>query len=265
MLGKRCKSQAFLPPFFLAELFHRTRSIFYLACKLALVSLFVFILFLPLDPTTHLPHLPLSPLQIVVLEIFMDLGASATFVAEAGEATIVTRRPSDTRNIFDRVLVGDIIRGGAVLFMAVAGAWAIGWRMAKTGGPDQDERENAARTFTFLGWLIGHVVLAGTLRSRDVPLRIHGMFGNRTYTTWAGCVVVFACMCLVPQVAHALKLVGYDRMSPGGVAIVAALAVCGVGGVLEVWKEVHWCMMKRRVGLDEENLNIVIIPNIQNE
>ncbi len=51
---------------------------YYLACKVALVSIFLIPIILGIP-------LPFAPIQIIVLELFMDLAASATFVAEPEE------------------------------------------------------------------------------------------------------------------------------------------------------------------------------------
>jgi Ca2+-transporting ATPase len=59
---------------------------YYLAVKAALIAVFL------LPVIAGLP-LPFSPIQIIVLEMFMDLAASAGFVAEPAEADIALRPP----------------------------------------------------------------------------------------------------------------------------------------------------------------------------
>jgi len=48
--------------------------------------------------------MPLAPIQIIVLELFMDLAASAGFVAEPKEKDIYTRGPRNPQeNIINRL------------------------------------------------------------------------------------------------------------------------------------------------------------------
>ena len=58
---------------------------YYLAVKVGLIAIFL------LPVLAGLP-LPFSPIQIILLELFMDLAASAGFVAEPAEADIARRR-----------------------------------------------------------------------------------------------------------------------------------------------------------------------------
>jgi hypothetical protein len=63
---------------------------FYLACKLALVALFL---------ACDLSGLafPFAPIQVIVLEMFMDLGASSTFIMEPAEADVLNRPPRNPK------------------------------------------------------------------------------------------------------------------------------------------------------------------------
>ena len=63
---------------------------YYLACKVALVSIFLVPILLGIP-------LPFAPIQIIVLELFMDLAASATFVAEPQEKGTMKKPPADPR------------------------------------------------------------------------------------------------------------------------------------------------------------------------
>jgi len=66
---------------------------YYLACKVALVSIFLVPIILGIP-------LPFAPIQIIVLELFMDLATSATFVAEPEEADIMDKPPNDPKEKF---------------------------------------------------------------------------------------------------------------------------------------------------------------------
>ena len=59
---------------------------YYLSVKVALVAVFVASILLALP-------FPFSPIQIILLELFMDLGASASFVAEPPSPPSIPARP----------------------------------------------------------------------------------------------------------------------------------------------------------------------------
>jgi Ca2+-transporting ATPase len=66
---------------------------YYLSVKAALVAVFCATLLLALP-------FPFLPIQIILLELFMDLGASASFVAEPAEPSIHERPPRNPRTPF---------------------------------------------------------------------------------------------------------------------------------------------------------------------
>lgn len=61
---------------------------YYLAVKVALMSV-------TLLPVLLKVPLPFAPIQIIIMELFMDLAASATFVAEPPESELMRRPPRD--------------------------------------------------------------------------------------------------------------------------------------------------------------------------
>ena len=63
---------------------------YYLACKVALVSIFLVPIILGIP-------LPFAPIQIIVLELFMDLAASSTFIAEPQESDAMKKPPVSRR------------------------------------------------------------------------------------------------------------------------------------------------------------------------
>ncbi|MBI4494984.1 MAG: cation-transporting P-type ATPase [Chloroflexi bacterium] len=144
---------------------------YYLAAKVALVtSSLVAVL-------AHLP-VPFAPVQIIVLELFMDLGASTTFVAEPPEEDLMARPPRDPRQPFmDRsvqlgILGGGLSLAGAVL-IAYFWAWSQGLGLA------------AAQTTAFAAWMVGHLALAAHMRSERQPLLRSPVFANRPFLLWA--------------------------------------------------------------------------------
>ena len=83
---------------------------YYLTIKLALISIFILPVILGLP-------MPFSPIQIIILELFMDLAASAGFVAEPKEKNIYLRPPRDPqKNIFDRAVLTDMVIKALFLF-----------------------------------------------------------------------------------------------------------------------------------------------------
>ena len=86
---------------------------YYLSVKVALIAVFAASL------AAGIPF-PFSPIQIILLELFMDLGASASFVAEPPEPSIDRRPPHDPRIPFlNTPMVTGIALGGAALWVAV--------------------------------------------------------------------------------------------------------------------------------------------------
>ncbi len=125
---------------------------YYLAAKVALI-LTVFL------PVFFGYPVPLTPIQIIVMEFFMDLGASATFVTERAAGNLMDRPPRDPRRPFlDRQMILYILGGGAILGAGVLAAffWAAG----------QGYIEHA-RTVTFATWLVAHIALAISFRRQQ--------------------------------------------------------------------------------------------------
>src|SRR5215471_19479861 len=107
-----------LPLFFFSSRRRHTRSLrdwrsdvcsSDLAVKLALIAVTLGM------AVAGLP-LPFSPVQIVVLELFMDLGASVAFVNLPPEGDEMRRRPRDPgARILDRRMLAGIAGGGLTL------------------------------------------------------------------------------------------------------------------------------------------------------
>ena len=184
---------------------------YYLTCKVALVSatLLATLLGVPV---------PFAPIQIILMELFMDLAAAATFVAEPGEAGLMRRPPRDPRAAFmDRSMVISIFVSAAGLFAAVSIAYLVAWH----GGAGLD----GARTMAFVTWLLGHVFLALNMRSERQPLLQLGLVSNRLMVIWVAATVAFVLLAtLVPGVQTALKTVS---LSGGEWALAVGVALAG--------------------------------------
>ncbi|MBE3116196.1 cation-transporting P-type ATPase [Candidatus Bathyarchaeota archaeon] len=148
---------------------------YYLACKVALVSVFLVPIILGIP-------LPFSPIQIIVLELFMDLAASATFVAEPEEQDVMNKPPNDPQEKFmNKKMLNSIAFGALSLFIAVSATFLLVWY--------QTQSIPYARTIAFATWMFGHIFLALNFRSEKEPLIKEGLLSNKVMLLWA--LVVF--------------------------------------------------------------------------
>jgi Ca2+-transporting ATPase len=199
---------------------------YYLAAKAALVlaSLAAVLAGLPV---------PFAPVQIVLLELFLDLGASVTFVAEPPEDDVMAHPPRAPRARFvDRAMVAGILGGGLSLGGAVLLVYGTAIARGAALAP--------AQTAAFVTWMIGHVVLAAHLRTERQPLLRTRPLANRAFAAWAvAAAVAVGAVALVPPVGERLHAAPFD---PGlwPLAIGAAL-------LLPSWWE-PWKWARRRAG-----------------
>ena len=166
---------------------------YYLAAKVALIGASLVAVLARLA-------VPFVPVQIIVMELFMDLGASTTFVAEPPESNVMDQPPRNPHHPFlDRAMRIGIFGGGASLAAAVLVAyfWTLGHGYGLV----------AAQTAAFATWLIGHLVLAAHMRAERTSLFQLGLASNRNFLVWT--VAVLALLGLgmtVPFVATRLHL-----------------------------------------------------------
>jgi Ca2+-transporting ATPase len=166
---------------------------YYLAIKVALISIFL----LPL--ALGLP-LPFAPIQLIVLELFMDLAASAGFVTEPAEKTIYGRTPRNPKARFpDSRMIVEIAVSAASLFAAVMLAYFYARWLNLS--------DIETQTFAFSAWIMGHIVLAFVSRSEKEPLYILGPLSNRVMDAWAVLAFSFLLVAVsVPSLGFQLKL-----------------------------------------------------------
>jgi Ca2+-transporting ATPase len=151
---------------------------YYLTCKVALVLS-------ALVPVLLLVPVPFAPIQIIVMELFMDLAASATFTAEPPEKGLMERPPRDPKAKFlDRAMLTSIFTSALGLFAAVSIAYLFTWY--------QSGDLVRAQTVAFVTWLIGHVFLALNMRSDKEPLSRLGVLSNRLMAVWMAATIAFA-------------------------------------------------------------------------
>ncbi len=166
---------------------------YYLAVKVGLISIFLLPIILGIP-------LPFAPIQIIVLELFMDLGASAAFVAEPAARDIMDRPPRNPSERFmNRTMIRDIAIGGLMLFLAVTSVFLF--VNSRTGNP------TIAQTSAFTTWIFTHIFLAFNMRSDTEPLIHLGLFSNRPMDIWAITAIGLVIFTVLTPFLHpALKL-----------------------------------------------------------
>jgi P-type Ca2+ transporter type 2C len=166
---------------------------YYLACKVALVSIFIVPIILGIP-------LPFAPIQIIVLELFMDLAASATFVAEPEETGAMQRPPIDPKEKFlNKPMLKRLFLGALSLFIAVTATFLFAWYTTSD--------ITYARTVAFAAWMFGHIFLALNFRSEREPLIKEGLLSNKVMLLWA--LVVFGTLILgtsLPVIQTSLQI-----------------------------------------------------------
>ena len=181
---------------------------YYLACKVALVASFLL-------PIALGVPLPFAPIQIIVLELFMDLAASATFVAEPEERGIMSKPPVDPKEKFmNRSMLRGISMGALSLFAAVTTNFLLIWFLT--------QNLQQAQTLAFATWMLGHILLALNFRSEKEPLVKLGFFSNKVMIMWA--VLAIATLVVgtsLPFVHDALKIT-YLSLPDWGLVIVVS-------------------------------------------
>lgn len=198
---------------------------YYLGVKIALLAIFVLPILLGIPQ-------PFAPIQIIVLELFMDLAASATFVAEPAESDIMTRPPRDPKERFiKRSLQFSIFLNAASLFAAVSICYLfIYYRTLNI---------TVAQTVAFAAWMVGHIFLAFNSRSERESLRSLGFFSNKVMVAWAVLAIgTLIAATMVPLVQGLLKVTYLDPMNWAIVFIVTF--------VCTFWLEVKKYIQSRR-------------------
>ena len=203
---------------------------YYLSVKVALVLIFLLPVLLSIP-------LPFSPVQIIVLELFMDLAASAGFVAEPAERTIFSRPP---RNPKERFLNSGMIRGIFTSGLSLSAAVAISYMYALS----QNVSQIQLQTIAFTTWMIAHILLAFVSRSEKEPLYSLGVLSNRLMDLWALGVAVFLVLGLsVPSIGLNLRLSSLTLTQIGIILVISFVTI--------FWQEIGKLLSFR----SDENLN----------
>src|SRR5207245_9242850 len=125
---------------------------------------------------------PCSPVQIILMELFMDVAVSAAFVSEPAEPNLMRHPPRDLRDPFlDKAMVRSIFTSAAGLFAAVSVVYLVTWYSGVGLA--------TAQTAAFVTWLLGHVLMALNLRSQRDSLFHLGLLWNRLMVLWSATLV----------------------------------------------------------------------------
>ena len=179
---------------------------FYLGAKIALVVVIAVPLALGLPA-------PFQPVHIVILELFMDVGASVAFVSEPVAPATMDRPPRDPASRFlDSTQLSAIALTALALTVAVLPAFLIVHARSGTG---------MAIAAAVAGWLVANVAIAWSLRARPgLPLR-----RNVAFPIWALVALAAAFMLSLTSVGTTL---GVQSLTAGNLAITAGIAAIGV-------------------------------------
>ncbi|TXT53212.1 MAG: Calcium-transporting ATPase [Promethearchaeota archaeon] len=196
---------------------------YYLAVKLALIVIFLL-------PVLFNIQLPFAPIQIILLELFMDLAASATFVIEPSESDVMERTPRDPEEKFMDfrmnlwILLGALSLIGAVLSIYFGFYWL---------GPD------IARTMAFGTWMVTHVFLALNMRTEEDPIIEVGILSNKAMIIWGvGAIAAMFVIMYVPALQTVFRVVSLNFLE--------WLVIFGVSIGTTFWIEVVKVLIQRR-------------------
>ena len=192
---------------------------YYLSVKVALVLIF-------LVPVLLGTPMPFAPIQIILLELFMDLAASAGFVAEAKEKNIYSRPPRNPKeNIFNNQVIKDFLTKGIVLFVAVISVYFY--------AQSQNLNLRETQTYAFSAWIFGHIFLAYISRSDKESIFSLGIFANKIINLWAVAAISFLILGIyIPFLNDRFNLVAINFIQ----LILIALVMLFIIGLLEIKK-----------------------------
>jgi len=174
---------------------------YYLSVKVALVLIFLLPIIL------NVP-LPFAPIQIILLEMFMDIAASSGFVAEGIEPDTMKRPPRDPKEkILNKPTLIAIFKNAGCLFVAVSLCYLLVYYRAL-----QDPQNLIyAQTMAFSAWILTHIFLAFNTRSETQPLIKLGIFSNKVMVAWG--IAAIAMLIVVTNVPFLQPLIKTTSLS----------------------------------------------------
>ena len=148
---------------------------YYISVKLSLISIL-------LIPVILVIPFPFLPIQIIIMELFMDVGALWGFLYENNETGIVERLPPGFRSRFiTKEMMYSISLGAAGIFIAVTTVYLYLYYVH--GNIVQ------AQMGAFATWMLSQVILAQNLRTEYQPVTKKGFFSNPIILAW-GIIIV---------------------------------------------------------------------------
>lgn len=185
---------------------------YYLSVKTALVLIFLL-------PVIVGVAMPFAPIQIIILELFMDLAASAGFVSEPQEKNIYSQKPRNPKkDIFDQKQITDIFIKGTVLFLAVTTVYFFAL--------SQNVSLQQAQTYAFSAWIFAHIFLAYVSRSDNESIFSQGIFKNIIINIWSISAITFLlCAIYVPFLHDKLYLAAINPAQLIYVALSTAVII----------------------------------------
>ncbi len=158
---------------------------FYVTVQFALVSMFLVPLALSLP-------FPLSPIQIVIIEFLMDIGALWGFTSEPPEEGLMEGTPRNTQNRFiDARMKKNIAMATVGLVIAVMGLYIYTIYTS--------ENIIEAQAIAFSTWVLSQVVFAQNMRTESESVIRRGFFSNLPLLIWAVAVIfVFILIAFFP-------------------------------------------------------------------
>src|SRR3954471_10690167 len=179
---------------------------FYLGAKVGLVVVIAVALVLGMPAPFH-------PVHIVILELFMDVGASIAFVSEPPAPGAMDQPPRDpARRFLDDTELSAIALTAVALTAAVLPTFLI---VHSRWGTDM------AIAAAVAGWLVANVAIAWTLRARP---RL-AWRRNVAFPAWALVAVASAA---VLSLSEAGATLGVDPLTPAATRITIGIAAIGV-------------------------------------
>ncbi len=200
---------------------------YYLAVKLALITVSAL-------PALIGRPLPFLPVELVLLELFLDLGASFAFVHQPAESDEMRRRPRDPRaRLLDLPMVAGILTGGLSLAAVTAATYLAALPHLGTGG---------ARTLALACWLVGHATLGLVMGWERRPLSLGDLAVNPAMPIWAACAALLTLLLLVVGPLAGLLHLG---PAPAPAALGAIVAGLAAATLVELLKRVRGRLHER--------------------
>ena len=200
---------------------------YYLAVKLALVTVSA------LAAVIGRP-LPFLPVELVLLELFVDLGASFAFVHQPAESDEMRRRPRDPKApLLDLPMIAGTLSGGLALAAATATTYLAALPHLGLG---------SARMLALACWLVGHSLLGLVMGWERRPLSVGDLAVNPAMPIWAACALALTLLLqLVGPVAGLLHLVP----APAPAALGAVAAGLAAPALMELLKRARGRLQER--------------------